>query len=404
MRSMPQDGAASVPVPASASAADIMRAYRARRNAQRTPVLARYRVMGFLNSGTYGRVYKAQELVPPNSVVREPRVYAIKKFKPDREGNATNFTGISQSAIREIGLNRELRHINVVWLREVLLEENAIFLVYEYVEHDFLQIIHHHLTVLRTPISGAMIKSLLWQVLNGVQYLHENWVMHRDLKPANILMTARGVVKIGDLGLARVYYDPLVSLHASDMVVVTIWYRAPELLLGARHYTPAIDLWAVGCIWGELIALRPMFKGEEIRMSSKVKAMPLQTYVRAAPSHSNQLGKIVDILGTPTRERWPMLDALPDYATWHALRRGDAIPKTLYQWYTNRAGTSAGYDLLDKLLQYDPARRCTAAQALQHPWFAEEPLPTAKYVNEADAAHLQRLPMLCRPIPPARWW
>lgn len=291
MRSMPQDGAASVPVPASASAADIMRAYRARRNAQRTPVLARYRVMGFLNSGTYGRVYKAQELLPPDSAVREPCVYAIKKFKPDREGNTTTFTGISQSAIREIGLNRELRHNNVVWLREVLLEENAIFLVYEYVEHDFLQIIHHHLTVLRTPISGAMIKSLLWQVLNGVQYLHENWVMHRDLKPANILMTARGVVKIGDLGLARVYCDPLVSLHASDMVVVTIWYRAPELLLGARHYTPAIDLWAVGCIWGELIALRPMFKGEEIRMSSKVKAMPLQTYVPAAPLTQQPAGQ-----------------------------------------------------------------------------------------------------------------
>ena len=279
VRSMPSEGAASRPVPASASAADIMRAYRARRNARRTPVLSRYRVMGFLNSGTYGRVYKAQELVPRGSWVREPRVYAIKKFKPDREGHAALYTGISQSAVREIALNRELRHVNVVWLREVLLEENAIFLVYEYVEHDFLQIIHHHLTVLRTPIRGAMIKSLLWQVLNGVQYLHENWIMHRDLKPANILITAHGVVKIGDLGLARVYCGPLVSLHTSDMVVVTIWYRAPELLLGARHYSPAIDLWAVGCIWGELIALRPMFKGEEIRMSSKVKTVPLQTCV-----------------------------------------------------------------------------------------------------------------------------
>ena len=99
-----------------------------------------------------------------------------------------------------------------------------------------------------------------------------------------------------------------------------------------------------------------------------------------------------------------MLDALPDYATWHALRRGDAIPKTLYQWYTNRAGTSAGYDLLDKLLQYGPARRCTAAQALQHPWFAEEPLPTAKYVQDADAVRLRRLRTRRRRTPPARWW
>lgn len=262
-----------------ASAAEVMRAYRQARDAQRRPVLSRYRVIGFLNSGTYGRVYKAQEILPPGAFAREPGVYAIKKFKPDREGSTTTFTGISQSAVREIALNRELRHENVVWLREVMLEENAIFLVYEFVEHDFLQIIHHHLTVLRTPVSGAVIKSLLWQVLNGVQYLHENWIMHRDLKPANILITARGVVKIGDLGLARVYADPMVSLYASDMVVVTIWYRAPELLLGARHYTPAVDLWAVGCIWGELIALRPMFKGEEIRMGPKVKTVPLQTYV-----------------------------------------------------------------------------------------------------------------------------
>ncbi|WFD38852.1 [pyruvate dehydrogenase (acetyl-transferring)] kinase [Malassezia japonica] len=350
------------------SAAEVMRAYRQARDAQRRPVLSRYRVIGFLNSGTYGRVYKAQEILPPGAFAREPGVYAIKKFKPDREGSTTTFTGISQSAVREIALNRELRHENVVWLREVMLEENAIFLVYEFVEHDFLQIIHHHLTVLRTPVSGAMIKSLLWQVLNGVQYLHENWIMHRDLKPANILITARGVVKIGDLGLARVYADPMVSLYASDMVVVTIWYRAPELLLGARHYTPAVDLWAVGCIWGELIALRPMFKGEEIRMGPKVKTVPLQT---------NQLGKIVDILGTPTKERWPTMDSLPDYGAWSALRRGDALPRTLYQWYTNRAGTSAGFDLLDRLLQYDPARRVTAAEALRHPWFSEEPLPTA---------------------------
>lgn len=288
---MPESAAVPVPVPASASAADIMRAYRARRDAQRRPVLSRYRVLGFLNSGTYGRVYKAQERLPPASAAREPRVYAIKKFKSDREGS-TSLSGISQSAIREIALNRELRHVNVVWLREALLEDHALFLVYEYVEHDFLQIIHHHLTVLRSPINGAVIKSLLWQALNGVHYLHENWVMHRDIKPANILVTAQGVVKVGDLGLARVYADPMVSLYAGDMVVVTIWYRAPELLLGARHYTPAIDLWALGCVWGELIALRPMFKGEEIRMAPKVRGVPLQTYVGSRLTTATSLGRL----------------------------------------------------------------------------------------------------------------
>ncbi|WFD04996.1 [pyruvate dehydrogenase (acetyl-transferring)] kinase [Malassezia vespertilionis] len=380
-------------VPASASAADIMRAYRSMRTAYRRPVLSRYRVLGFLSSGTYGRVYKVQELVP-SGPGRDARIYAIKKFKPDREGDTQTYTGISLSAIREIALNRELRHENVVWLREVLLEENAIFLVYEFVDHDFLQIIHHHLTVLRTPINGAVIKSLMWQLLNGVQYLHANWIMHRDLKPANILITARGVVKIGDLGLARVYADPMISLYSTDMVVVTIWYRAPELLLGARHYTPAIDLWAAGCIWGELAALRPMFKGEEVRMGARVKVVPLQT---------NQLGKIVDILGTPNHERWPTIDTMPDYAEWQRVRGGDNVPPTLYQWYADRTGTAAGYDLFDKLLQYDPAQRLTAAAALRHPWFAEDPLPTAKYVSlQTNASAFQFLPQGRSSYPPGK--
>ena len=268
-------------IPTSASAAAVMRAYRETRNAQRRCVLSQYRGVGFLNSGTYGRVYKAEELLGDTELAegRIPRVYAIKKFKPEKEGSNTLFRGISQSAIREIALNRELQHENLVRLREVLLENNSIFLVYEFVDHDLLQIIHHHLTVLRKPISGVIIKSIMWQLLHGIQYLHENWIMHRDLKPANIMINARGVVKIGDLGLARIYADPVMSLYASDMIVVTIWYRAPELLLGARHYSPAIDVWAAGCIWGELMALRPMFKGEEVRMEPRSKTVPLQTYV-----------------------------------------------------------------------------------------------------------------------------
>lgn len=102
------------------------------------------------------------------------------------------------------------------------------------------QVIHHHSHTERCPIPEITVKSLLWQLLNGVAYLHENWVLHRDLKPANIMVTSEGTVKIGDLGLARLFWKPLQSLFMGDKVVVTIWYRAPELLLGTRHYTPAI--------------------------------------------------------------------------------------------------------------------------------------------------------------------
>lgn len=149
--------------------------------------------------------------------------------------------------------------------------------------------IHHHSQSLRAQIPLAVLKSLIYQLLNGVLYLHSCHILHRDLKPANILITSNGIVKIGDLGLARLIYEPLQPLFQGDKVVVTIWYRAPELLLGARHYNTAIDVWAVGCVMAELASLRPIFKGEEAKLDSK-KNVPFQR---------DQLLKIFEVRGTP---------------------------------------------------------------------------------------------------------
>lgn len=468
-------------IPTDSSPAAAMKAYREYRDRVRKPVLATYTILGFLSSGTYGRVYKAklrnapqansnsvstggyggamgggigasgsagqgsgigtgggsttvkkrggllqqhQLLDSPSAassmhatpksladgaggnatptglgnsspslgsssgaavsaalgrpehnsqltnVIPDGQIYAIKKFKPDtKETEATIYTGISQSAMREISLNRELSHVNIVTLHQVMLEDKAIYMVFEYAEHDLLQIIHYHSTALRAPIQLAVLKSLLWQLINGVAYLHANWILHRDLKPANILVTSQGVVKIGDLGLARLYSSPLQSLYNGDKVVVTIWYRAPELLLGARHYTTAIDMWSVGCIWGELLALRPMFKGEEAKMDPKTKAAPFQT---------DQLKRIVEVLGTPNKDRWPAIESMPDYKGWWPHLRLDNYPKTLSRWYTTRNKGEDGYNLFDSLLQYDPEQRLTANQALEHGWFtAQDPKPTA---------------------------
>ncbi|KAJ6547048.1 kinase-like domain-containing protein [Mycena capillaripes] len=337
---------------------DPMRMYRAKRDAMRRSVSSKYSILGFISSGTYGRVYKAQ------SLGEDAKIHAIKKFKPDKEGDVITYTGISQSAIREIALNREIDHENIVALKEVILEDKSIYMVFEFAEHDFLQVIQHHATTLRTAISLPVLKSLIYQLFNGLIYLHSCHILHRDLKPANILINASGVVKIGDLGLARLIYQPLQPLFAGDKVVVTIWYRAPELLMGAKHYNKAIDCWAVGCVMAELASLRPIFKGEEAKLDSK-KNVPFQR---------DQLLKIFEVLGTPEEQEWPGLKDMNEYQN---MKRLDPYTNRLYEWCQTRTVRSPnGYDLLRQLFAYDPDSRLNAKEALQHKWFHEEPYPT----------------------------
>lgn len=271
-----------------------------------------------------------------------------------------------------MALCSELSHPNIIRLEEIILEDKCIFMVFEYAEHDLLQIIHHHTQPTRHPIPASTIKSIMFQLLNGCQYLHSSWVLHRDLKPANIMVTSSGSVRIGDLGLARLFNKPLLSLFSGDKVVVTIWYRAPELLLGSRHYTPAIDLWAIGCIFAELLSLRPIFKGEEAKMDSK-KTVPFQR---------NQMQKIVEIMGLPTRDRWPLLNQMPESAqlsTLSARAGGSSLEKWYYGTINSATGGptqggisslgAEGYKLLSGLLEYDPEKRLTAEQALHHAFF-----------------------------------
>ena len=288
------------------------------------------------------------------------------------------YTGISQSACREMALCSELSHPNVIHLIEIILEDKCIFMVFEYAEHDLLQIIQYHSQPNRHPIPASAVKSILFQLLNGLLYLHCNWVLHRDLKPANIMVTSKGEVRIGDLGLARLFNKPLLPLYSGDKVVVTIWYRAPELLLGSRHYTPAVDLWAVGCIFAELLSLRPIFKGDEAKMDNK-KTVPFQR---------NQVQKIAEIIGLPTKEEWPGLLHQPEYSQLQSLsfpgRDGKGSkPTGLEAWYWNTLRTAGyqpnqmpgspgqpGLDLLTQLLTYDPTKRLAAQEALNHPYFS----------------------------------
>jgi cyclin-dependent kinase 8/11 len=300
------------------------------------------------------------------------------RFKPDKEGEI-GYTGISQSAIREMALCTEISHPNVIRTAEIILEEKCIYIVFEYAEHDLLQIIHHHTQSNRYAIPARTIKSIMYQLLQGLLYLHRNWIMHRDLKPANIMVTSGGEVKIGDLGLARLFQKPLNTLFTGDKVVVTIWYRAPELLLGSRHYTPAVDLWAIGCIFAELLSLRPIFKGEEAKMDGNKKTVPFQR---------NQMQKIVEVMGMPTKDRWPLLASMPEYPQLPGLAAGNHRvnnPQGLDSWYwstlqtykypkddPNKTPGSAGLNLLRGLLEYDPTKRLTAEAALKHDYFTSD--------------------------------
>lgn len=284
---------------------------------------------------------------------------AVKKFKSFKSGD-----GISPTAIREIKLLRELKNPYIVNLIDVMLDEadKALYLVFDYAEHDLLEMIRWHHNRVQHPMPMQTVKSLLWQILHGMNYLHKNWIIHRDLKPSNILVTGadkqqpteRGCVKIADFGLARLFQAPLRPLTDVDAVVVTIWYRAPELLLGAKHYTKAIDLWAIGCIFAELVTSKPLFQGQEKERKGDDRN----------PFQADQIDKIFRILGKPSPEQWPSAKYLPN---WHHAQSWLNYPNVLQDRV--RGLTPAGYDLLAKLLEYDPNKRITAENALRHPFF-----------------------------------
>ena len=234
---------------------------RSSSNNEKPEWLQQYNLIGKIGEGTYGLVFLAKTKSPAN----RGKSIAIKKFKQSKDGD-----GVSPTAIREIMLLREITHENVVKLVNVHINHTdmSLYLAFDYAEHDLYEIIRHHRDKGNNLINQYTVKSLLWQLLNGLNYLHSNWIIHRDLKPSNILVMGEGeehgVVKIADFGLARIYQAPLKTLFDNG-VVVTIWYRAPELLLGAKHYTSAIDMWAVGCIFAELLTLKPLFQGAEAK-------------------------------------------------------------------------------------------------------------------------------------------
>lgn len=297
-----------------------------------------------VGSGTYGKVYKAVHVYTGGLV-------ALKKIRMEGEKD-----GFPVTAIREIKLLQSLKHVNVVALQEVMVERNDCFMVFEYLSHDLTGLLNHPTFALST----AHKKHLARQLFEGLDYLHRRGVLHRDIKAANILVSKTGELKLADFGLARFYQKRAKQDYTNR--VITIWYRSPELLLGETQYGPAVDIWSAACVLVEVFTRHAIFPGDG--------------------GEINQLDKIYNVLGTPSRTDWPAIVELQ----WYELLRPSARQaSTFAEKYRDRVSEQA-FDLLAAMFQYDPAKRPTAAAVLEHPYFTVEEPKEAKPVELEELA------------------
>ncbi|CAJ1076265.1 cyclin-dependent kinase 6 [Xyrichtys novacula] len=290
-----------------------------------------YELLTEVGRGTYGTVYKARE------VDGKERLLAVKKINIHAH---TAGEGIPAFMIREVALLRKMNyfdHPNIVKLLEASAVTDGrnlnLTLILEYIDQDLSTYLD------KVPASGLSrdcIKDMTQQLLQGLDYLHSNMVLHRDLKPDNILVNSRGEVKIADFGLARIYTFNI----ALTPCVVTLWYRAPEVLLNSV-YMSSVDMWSAGCIFAELFLLRPLFKGF---------------------TEVQQLQKIFEVIGLPDKEDWPADSPISYSVNWG--------PKISSIKLLNNLGPEEN-NLLSQCLAFRPSSRISAAKALAHPFFKE---------------------------------
>merc|ERR1712230_361043 len=259
-----------------------------------------------LGEGTYATVFKGRNR-------QTGELVALKEIHLDSE------EGTPSTAIREISLMKELKHENIVTLYDVIHTENKLMLVFEYMDKDLKKYMDARGD--RGQLDQVTIKRFMQDLLRGTAFCHDNRVLHRDLKPQNLLINTKGQLKLADFGLARAFGIP-VNTFSNE--VVTLWYRAPDVLLGSRTYNTSIDIWSAGCIMAEMYTGRPLFPGT---------------------TNEDQLQKIFRLMGTPSERTWPGISQLPEYKTNFPSYATQSLSILLPQV------DQLGLDLLGKLLQ-----------------------------------------------------
>ncbi|KAG8861075.1 serine/threonine protein kinase, CMGC, CDC2/CDK sub [Serendipita sp. 411] len=325
-----------------------------------------YILMQKLGEGTFGEVHQARPRDPAKSGTGD---LALKRIIMHSEKE-----GMPITALREIKILKALNHPNIVKVLDIVVmprtpkDTGSVYVVFPYMDHDLSGLLENK----SVQLSQSHIKLYMKQLLEGVEYMHDNHIIHRDIKAANILVSNEGVLQIADFGLARPYIKNTKMERMNRQsekytnCVVTRWYRPPELLMGERYYGPEIDLWGVGCILAEMFLRRPLFQGS---------------------SDMDQLEKIWWLCGTPTDDSWPDFRNLPGL---EGVKTFNTRPKELRTFLNNQCPsmTDDTFRLIDTLLTPDPSKRPSASTALLHDYFWTSPLPAdPKTIPKFEPSH-----------------
>ncbi|CAA6667387.1 unnamed protein product [Spirodela intermedia] len=307
-----------------------------------------------IGQGTYSSVFQAREL-------ETGKIVALKKVRFDNyEPESVRFMA------REIQILRRLNHPNIVKLEGVITSRLSccIYLVFEYMEHDLSGLS----SCPDIQFSESQVKCYMRQLLSGLEHCHSQGIMHRDIKGSNLLVNNEGILKIADFGLANSYLGQKQPLTSR---VVTLWYRPPELLLGSTDYGASVDLWSVGCVFGEVLLGKPILQGR---------------------TEVEQLHKIFKLCGSPPDEYWRK-SKLP-----HATIFKPHQPYKSCLKETCKGFPDCAFSLIETLLSVEPYKRGTASSALKSTYFATEPyscepssLPKYPPNKEIDAKNREEL-------------